>query len=506
MNRATTVFLLVILLILLAVIALRPERLSSAGMSQGGYLLRFPSQAIESLEITRGQEVLRFNRGAGGWRMLEPLQDRANAAAIERLIDAAQLLQVWDTLSEKDTHTPSLSELGLLDPSLTLKLSGDKKTWQLDFGREGVAEGLVYARRPPGKKVYLVRDEITRLLRQPVEDFRDPRMLALPAHRIERFRIQRPDGEIELSRERGAWHLLRPLRALAREEEVEQQLEMFLGARVLKFLPHPAPLVTDRTSIKVELWAEGADAPLEMHCQLPAPEDLQNQVQEPAAAVWSASRAALMFISQQNCALLLAQPEEWRDRALVRPVRELVDRISITIGGKISLYMTREGEGGWRTQLSEGAESLPLSDSQAEKLFQILESPVEQFLLPAPGRSLPGEPDVLIELASWLSENTPEAFAGRHPLHEIRIWKNLQNALPPDHQLTGNHATPPAAAQDPTPPNGEPTPAQAEALNHENPITPGAIVDDDPTLRLLSPQFQQRLEAWLQSLGQDGSK
>jgi hypothetical protein len=78
------------------------------------YAAVFEPGEITEIGLVRGNETIRLRRTDGGWRVTEPVEDRADPELVDRLLLAARFLDVRDREAAKDPA--AVPESGLATP------------------------------------------------------------------------------------------------------------------------------------------------------------------------------------------------------------------------------------------------------------------------------------------------------------------------------------------------------------------------------------------------------
>jgi hypothetical protein len=455
MNRAATVFFALLAAALLGfIIFLQPAlRATRDTPAVGGYVLRFDAEEVRAVSIEHPDGDLLFQKVPHGWEMDTVPPDRVASGRVEALLTAAQNLRVRDVLTAAEVrHGGKELDLGFDPPRLVLRMETGRRPLVLQFGREGAGEGLVYARTDRSEETFLVGEELLQLADRPVDDWRDPRLVHLPVDRVERIRLRRPTGEVELVRQGTRWRLVRPLQGRADSASIDAALELILGARVFAFFP-PSNGGSEEGP-ELLLWEEGEDHPLSLRV-----------VREEDAERWQVRqdrREIVAEVAAENFALLTWKLDQFRSPKIVEINPDLIDRLAVRSGTK-TVELRRDGEN-WTDATGER----PVSNERMKILLQLLEA--EQSgprpLLTIRPDGWEEDPTLEIHLNSWLSENTPEALAGLHPLDVIRVWK---------------------------------APGEAEEAGF------WLKSETEPGFLQVSPEWVESVRAWLDGLGGDGA-
>jgi len=415
-SKVTITFAILAALLFGAIFFLKPLMESPRDRERfGDYLFGFSTTDVESVAIERGGEKLDFRRLPDGWEMGYSLRDRASVSHMEKILSSAQNLKVLDRISGRKFERNLKSEdFGLASPKqrLTLSLPGEELV--VHFGREGAGEERVFVRSGDSKETFLVPSGLQQLILAPLEEFRDPRLVSLPADRIERLRIYKDTGEIDLERQGRRWMLVRPLQARANTERIDALLENLLGARVFLFPKEDSSPAEGQWGGEILVWPEGEDEPIQIRYR-----------KDPGAlwTVYQSARDLTAGTHPDNLEIASLSLDDFRSTNLLDLNPDLVDRFAILFAGH-SHDFSRSPKGGWTLQST--GHILEVDEEKVDAFFDAInEFSVGQPLSGGASTDLMQSPaDLEMQFNSWLSENTPEAPAGLHPVAELRFWKN----------------------------------------------------------------------------------
>ena len=146
-------------------------------------LLDMKGLAFDRLTVTNGAKVFELRRDATSqlWRMIYPLQARANNPKTEESLQMLQSVRVRQFVPD-DSRT-DLDALGLQPPELEVALGqGTNTIARLQFGKSLTNDTrLVYARRVGLNAVVAVPKDLLAPWYALVNDFRDPLLVTLTA-------------------------------------------------------------------------------------------------------------------------------------------------------------------------------------------------------------------------------------------------------------------------------------------------------------------------------------
>ena len=172
-------------------------------------LINLNGLAFDRLGVTNGAKVFELRRGDTNklWRMVYPLQARANNTKTEEALQTLQSVRVRQFVT--DDPKADLAAFGLQPPELEIALGqGTDTAARLQFGKSPTNDSrLVYARRVGLNAVVAVPKDLLALWFASVNDFRDPFLVALsdPVGLID----VRGQGDFSVQQQtNGAWRVL----------------------------------------------------------------------------------------------------------------------------------------------------------------------------------------------------------------------------------------------------------------------------------------------------------
>src|SRR5205823_1217711 len=128
-----------------------------------------------------------------------------------------------------------LTEYGLNNPKLKLRLLGQGRPPEIWFGKDAALEGRMYVRLQNSKETFLAKQSIRKDIDKKAEEFRDKKLTDLTAAQVRRITLKTPAGEMELEKKGDHWDILKPLRARADDEKVGDLIAQITTARIQQF-------------------------------------------------------------------------------------------------------------------------------------------------------------------------------------------------------------------------------------------------------------------------------
>src|SRR5437763_7313186 len=154
----------------------RPGTEEVAPQSQN--VLNFKHEKIDGLVIQNGDDKIDIRRHDNKWRLETPIKDQADASAVNNLLLDLENWQKEASVSAKELEADKskLSDFGLAQPKLRLKLSGEKAPAEIFFGKDAAIEGKMYVRFANSKETFLVSQSLRKAIDKKPEEFRDRKL------------------------------------------------------------------------------------------------------------------------------------------------------------------------------------------------------------------------------------------------------------------------------------------------------------------------------------------
>ncbi len=399
------------------VFLIEPRLTSSRDRELGqDFVLNFNPGAVEGLRIVTGDDVVELTRRSDGWRVGPRPKDRASLARVSEILTELANLQFLDRIDSGDFDGKlELDDFGLDETKSEVEIVGEGGATLL-FGKEAVGDGRIYVRRADSREVFVVSDELEKLLFRPAREFRDPILMAMGPAEVDRFVLRTDKGEVEVARGARGWEITRPLKVSADDARVTEFLTPILGSSILEFVADESDDLSafglSAPRAELILYANGEKRPLALR--------FGSEVKDGAAViVQSTARDSVYELPIAVWEQLRVTPMDLRDRRVLDVNLDTIDRVVVESGGT-GKELTRT-ENGWRMDEEDFTE-----EDVAQRVAWLTESEVEEYL-PVTAATLKDcgfdDPVGEVRFDAWLSENTPESRAGRYPVHRVVVGK-----------------------------------------------------------------------------------
>lgn len=217
-----------------------------------------------SLATSDGQAV-RLARRDGAWRVVEPVDFPADAAAADAIANALASLASEAVI--EDPQPPAV--YGLADGAKLVRFGASGAEHELRVGKKTPVGANSYAATGAGEdaKVYTIGTFKTAAFDKAIDDLRERRPLRFEREDVTRIEAEWTGGRAVVAKQGGAWKLVEPFAADADENAIETMLSDLVFLRASGFVdqpPPPAEVGLDAPQYRVVLTGtaeEGQDAP-----------------------------------------------------------------------------------------------------------------------------------------------------------------------------------------------------------------------------------------------------
>ena len=389
---------------------------------QAGNVLNFDRDDLRGIIIQNGDDRIDLQRQNQKWRLVSPVKDQADAAAVDHLISDLESWKKFAVIPGKgnpQVDKSSLAEFGVIQPKLRLILNLPAGAQEIQFGKEAALQNQIYVRIGTSKDVFIVAQNVRADISRKPDDFRDRKLTALTSAQVVRAVLRSGAGEIELAKEGEHWEIEKPLRARGDDQKIGDLVAQITNARIDEFVGdgagdlHSYGLADPRGSITLY----GAD-------------DKQGETMQIGAAtkkdqvyVHFLPRHGVYKLTQKTEDILALRPNDLRDRHLVRIDTDSLDRIHLQAAGQPEVVLARKGES-WTIASANNA---PANGEEVRRLIATLNDQLVTKFVADTASELPlyglDHPSVQLTFSSFASENTAESGAGEQPFLTLSFGK-----------------------------------------------------------------------------------
>jgi hypothetical protein len=336
----------------------------------------------EGEEEAPGEEAL--GEPESEWKMTAPMQARADAFAVDGLLDALTGLEKTRTLEDVQRK-----DVGLDKPRATVRVETEDGTQVLQIGAAVPTGGSVIAGLEGKDEAYVVSDTIWSQLDREPGSWRDRQLFRASRDAIARIALTGPGGQrVVLAQQDGRFRLESPFADRADKDKIDDLYADLSGLTAEQFVDQP-PAPPEQMGLQppqavVEVtFHQGEPFRIELgmptSMEPPAPDPMADpNAPPPAVPVHARVGTQLIRARTRLAQTVNRSPVEWRALGLSAfEVHEI--ELATLRDGKGELRLTRAG-----TDWKRGEETIsyvPVSDllfaltgAQADRLLSVQEA------------------------------------------------------------------------------------------------------------------------------------
>ena len=333
--------------------------------------LQFDVSTIDNIVIEAADNTTVLNVKNRFWQVGKPVDDLADPERVHAVLAALHDAEWLEHLKRTEMSDAAWKLTGLDKPFAHLKISsGGQPQGECWVGNASAIEGAVYLAVPglrQGQMDYFVaRTPLAQVIKKPFEEWRDAKLIRVPAESVSRITISNGHGKMEMARPKpkAPWDLVKPLQTRGHNDRINELLATVLALKITTVMPGEGASVSPPAdALRISIHTAAASAPLEILLTRPA-EGTPNTTTASAT-----HRPHSFTITGEHLADLWVQLNDLRDDSLARVDTQKVDGIIIKslLGGDVTLRKYGES---W--QLQRGANWESANGERVTKMFDAL--------------------------------------------------------------------------------------------------------------------------------------
>lgn len=216
-----------------------PQKLEEKGADGGSAPAEFTR-----LAVTYGGETTRLEREPGeAWRIVSPVQAKADKLVIDAIISQLQSSKFKATLDE-NPDPATLEKYGLTQPKFVVEatalVNGEPRSVKLYGGIENTFDGAVFVRRNDEKPVFTAEGGVRFTMAKNTFDLREKQVLAVDELKVSTLAVKTPLNDYALEQKDKQWSLTRPFAEAADNNSVASMLAQVSSEKAQAF-PQDTP-------------------------------------------------------------------------------------------------------------------------------------------------------------------------------------------------------------------------------------------------------------------------
>ena len=396
---------------------------------QAGNVLNFERDKLTGIVIQNGDDRTELQRQDGKWRLVQPVKDQADSAAVDNLITDLGGWHKEGAISAADVTADKgrMNEFGLVKPKLRLRLIGPDKMPEIYFGKDTAFEGQMYVRFADAKEVFIATQTVRTDISKKPDDFRDRKLTDLTTAQVVRAVLKSAAGEIELQKRNEHWDIVKPLQARGDDQKIGDLLAQVTNARIQEFIGddkgdlHAYGLSEPRGALTIYAADDKEGRTLQIG-------SVAEKIKDAVYARYL-PRSAVYALPKKTEELLNVRPNDLRDRHLVRLDTDNLDRINLEATGQPKLVLARKDQN-WTIA---SRNNQPANADEVRRLISTLNDEQVTRFVADTASELPkyglDQPVLRLTFSSFASENTAETGAGEHPYLTLSFGKTEGNEV-----------------------------------------------------------------------------
>jgi hypothetical protein len=221
-------------------------------------LFEVEKDQVTALKLAKTDAELISLKKSDGWRIVDPLNTRADELAVGGLLTALETIKVEREVKD---DAEDLKPYGLDEPKLRLSFL-EAGTWHhLRVGTKAVVGDNFYASGDQENRVVLISSSGQRLLDKSLFDLRSKDLFSLKSEEVDAIEIKRSDNSLALARvEENRWQAADFPNLKIKTSKVESLVNRLVWLRAIRFLHQEqtdvARLGLDPAHIRISLSAK----------------------------------------------------------------------------------------------------------------------------------------------------------------------------------------------------------------------------------------------------------
>ncbi len=218
-------------------------------------VIKFDRDKVDKVDIVAGGKPVDFAKDGGDWKIVKPMDAKADFGTVEGLIGKVQSAQMKSIAS--DAPSPAdLKKFGLDKPQTTVELDAGSSKATLEIGGKA-DDNTVYARDAAKPIVVTIDKSLADDLAKGADDYRVKDVFQFRAYNANHVEITRGDQKVVFDRVKGEgdkpdkWHRASPNPADVDRDKVDGVLAKLANMRAASFVDSTAKTGLDKPVMTV---------------------------------------------------------------------------------------------------------------------------------------------------------------------------------------------------------------------------------------------------------------
>ncbi len=203
-------------------------------------LLEVKKEDLAKIQIDSAGSQISLMPSGEAWRIIAPLNARADDTTVNRFTGAIEKLQYQEVVEEKPG---SLEPFQLTQPRMTIRLflKKDNAEKSMMIGAKSAVGNLYYFKMGNDPRVYLVDSNVGDLANITLLELRDKRLTDFVSDKVESVNFRNGELDLQFSKAGGVWKMNKPLDSPAADSEITSFLSTLEFLKAASFIDEPSP-------------------------------------------------------------------------------------------------------------------------------------------------------------------------------------------------------------------------------------------------------------------------
>ncbi|MEO5350132.1 MAG: DUF4340 domain-containing protein [Magnetococcus sp. YQC-3] len=254
---------------------------------------------------------IRLVRSGEEWRVVEPVQTRGDAKAVQKFL-ANTLKGQRDAVLFASPTPEQRQELGVDLPEVSLGFEVGGRTEVVRFGKRGPTNNVAYAQFDGDARIYRLHSDIKEEANKGVYLLRDKTVLPLdPTHMVKMELNRRDKPRVVIRQREGRWEMTEPVVARASMTRVLESLFAIKNAEIKAFFDQSPPAAAQHglETPAIQLTVTEQEREERLYSLLIGAKDRSQR----GYFAKRGDEAALFLLDEETVHALMVEPAHWQE-------------------------------------------------------------------------------------------------------------------------------------------------------------------------------------------------
>ena len=237
MKFKTTIILFAVFVALLVVVSLFEEFKGKEIEDGEDMLVALSSDEVQKITLKRGDEIITFEKSQGEekeeWILTEPFDAKADKYETDQLAENFSNLRIERVVEEEPED---LGKYEIPQKEISLWFKNREKPIKVLIGSENSIDSTFFAKREDETRVVLIPSHLKSLMEKSLFEFRQKEIFRFEADFVKRIALRAKQIQWEAEKKEEEWFFKKPVEALAKENKITAILNSLAGLKAKEFI------------------------------------------------------------------------------------------------------------------------------------------------------------------------------------------------------------------------------------------------------------------------------